>query len=108
ALCPTPVENVQINQRLSQYWGRHTRWAMIRFRVLLPAVLGEPLLNPLVLVTIAALVARCSLPSLAIFGAMWLFSAAFTQAIAVIARGHGFKLWHLLLVPLRDWLFFAA
>jgi ceramide glucosyltransferase len=108
AICPTPVHNVQINQRYRQFFDRHARWSMIRFRVLMPAVLLEPLLNPIALVTLGVFAARFSPPSLIVWSAVTVLSISFTQAVAIILRGYGFKPWQLLLVPLRDWTFFIA
>jgi ceramide glucosyltransferase len=107
-LCPTPVQNIQVHQSFRQFWGRHTRWAMIRFRVIFPIVLGEPVLNPIFLALIAALL-NPSLPwGWGLFAAVAALTTAATQVCAILARGKGFKAWHLLLVPLRDLIFFAA
>ncbi|MFZ5470339.1 MAG: glycosyltransferase [Myxococcota bacterium] len=108
ALCPTPVQNVQINQPLSHFWGRHTRWAMIRFRVLIPGVLLEPIMNSSVLALAGALVAWRHPGAWAFAAGMAFFSIVYAQTVAVIARGYGFSWRHLLLVPLRDVLFFLT
>ncbi|MBI3185832.1 MAG: glycosyltransferase [Myxococcales bacterium] len=107
-LCSSMVHNVQTTQPLSHYWGRHTRWLMIRFRVFLGGVVLEPILNTTVLALAGALVAFASPAAWALLGAAVAFEVAFTQVCALLARGHGFKPHHLLLVPLRDLLFACA
>jgi ceramide glucosyltransferase len=79
---------------------------MIRFRVLLPIVLAEPLLNTFILSLAAALVFYRSPVAWALVGAAALFSIFFTNTAALLTRGYGFKLWHLALVPFRDLLLF--
>ncbi|MHB8874433.1 MAG: glycosyltransferase family 2 protein, partial [Myxococcaceae bacterium] len=105
AMCPSPVLNVQRDKGLSHFWERNSRWAMIRFRVLVPGVLAEPLLNTTALTFAAAAVAGDSVSAWAVAAGGALFSTAYTQAAAHLARGYGFKSWHLPLVPLRDMLF---
>jgi ceramide glucosyltransferase len=106
AVCPTPVLSIQRDQPLSYYWGRYTRWAMIRFRVLIPGVLFEPLLNTVVVVLVGTLLAADRPVAWAILACAILFSMAFTQTAAVLARGYGFSALQLLLIPFRDLLFF--
>lgn len=108
AMCPSLVFNVQRDQGLRHFWDRNSRWAMIRFRVLMPGVLLEPLLNTTVLTLAAAAVAGTSAYAWAVAGLGALFSIAYAQSAAHLARGYGFRLQHLLWVPLRDVLFFAA
>jgi ceramide glucosyltransferase len=107
AICRTPVENVQRTQGFSHFWGRSCRWAMMRFRVVVPGVYLEPLLNPTVLSTLLLLAAPGERWAWLAWGASMLWSAAFTQAVAVMGRPP-FALRWLLLVPLRDYLLFAA
>jgi ceramide glucosyltransferase len=107
-MCPSPVFNVQRDQGLRHFWDRNSRWAMIRFRVLLPGVLLEPLLNTTVLTLAAAAAAGTSSRAWAVALGGALFSIGYTQTAAHLSRGYGFKLWHLLLVPVRDVLFFFA
>ncbi len=108
ALCRTPVENVQRTQGVGQFWARHTRWAMLRFRVILPGVLLEPVLNPFVLALLGAAFAYRSYLAWAFVAAVALFEAAFTQVCAVLGRGYPFRWRHLLWTPVRDILFFGA
>jgi ceramide glucosyltransferase len=102
----TPVFNIQRTQGVRAFWKRHSRWAMIRFRVLIPGVLLEPLLNSFLWALIAALASWRSSTAWLLAGAVAVASAALTQTAAYIARGHGFRWHHLLLVPVRDVLFF--
>jgi ceramide glucosyltransferase len=106
AVCPTTVMNFQRDQPLNHFWKRNSRWAMIRFRVLFPLVLAEPLLNTFVVVLVAALFSYRSAFAWVLVAGAALFSALFTNTAAVLTRGHGFKLPHLALIPLRDLLFF--
>lgn len=108
ALCSTSVLNVQRKQPLSYFWTRHTRWGMIRFRVFMPGVLLEPLLNPLVLSVAGALFAPTSGWAWAWVGIVLFLEALFTEMSARWTRGFGFPLKHLALLPLRDLLFFLA
>jgi ceramide glucosyltransferase len=106
-MCPTPVLNVQRSQPFGHFWGRHTRWSMIRFRVLMPAVLAEPLANTFLLGLIAGMTSfRAEIWAVTAFTAA--FSMFFTHSSAKIVRGYGFKPWQVLLVPLRDVLFFLS
>ncbi len=107
-LCPSTVMNVQVNQRLRQFWDRHSRWSMIRFRVLMPGTLLEPLLTPIVPSTVGAVFAWHEPLAWAFVAFCVLFGIAFVQVCAIISRGYGFKPHQLLLVPLRDVLFFAT
>lgn len=107
-LCPTPVQNVQRDQPFSYVWHRHTRWAMIRFRVLIPGVLLEPLLMPVLFALAGALVAYRSAFAWAFVGAIVLFDMVYTQLAAKLARGHGFKPLQLLWAPFRNLVFFAT
>ncbi len=50
----TFVANVQRRKGLDHFWSRHSRWAMLRFRVI-PGYWLEPLMNP----TFWALLATC-------------------------------------------------
>lgn len=104
-LGPSPVWNVQKSQPLSAFWKRHARWSMIRFRVLMPAVLFEPLLNPFALAFLGAVLAGAHRQAWLGAGAAAMFSMAYTQAASRIGRGHGFALKHLAWVPVRDLLF---
>ena len=108
ALCRTPVLNVQRTQSFAQFWGRHTRWAMIRFRVLMPGVLFEPLLNPFLFALAAALVAPRSPVAWTFALGAAVYSMAVTQVSAMLTRGHPFALTHMLLIPVRDLLLFFA
>lgn len=108
AICPTPVINVQRNQSFSHFWGRHTRWSMIRFRVLVPGVFLEPLANTFVLCLAAALIAWNSPLAWALAGGSALFSIAYSELAGRLTRGDGFKLQHLLWVPVRDVALFLA
>lgn len=106
-ICPTPVVNVQIHQRLRQFWLRHSRWQMIRYRVVPPAAMLEPLLNPLPIALVATALAWRSPLAWLLLGLTLLATLGLAQAAAKVARGRGFKLHHLLLMPLRDLLYFA-
>jgi ceramide glucosyltransferase len=103
---PVFVENVQRRRPLSHFWLRHTRWAMLRFRVI-PGYWLEPLLNP-VPWGVAALIAGPSALTAWALAATCLFSALFTDACSRVTRGHGFALKWLLLTPVRDVLLFLA
>lgn len=104
-LCPTPVHNVQIHQRVRQFWMRQSRWQMIRYRVVPPAAVAEPFLNPFVNALLAALIAWNSPLAWGLCAAVSIGTMAIVQAAAVLTRGHGFKLRHLVLMPVRDLLF---
>jgi len=91
AICPTPVHNVQRSQSFGYFWGRHTRWAMIRFKVL-PAVWLEPVINPLFVSVVLMLTNGEHQWAWWLMLACWLVSIVFTQATAVLARGYGFAL----------------
>ena len=107
-LCPTPVQNVQVTQPLRYFWGRHTRWLMIRFRTIFPGVLVEPLALPVLLTLSAALLSPASGVGWLIFAAAFAWEAAMVQISGRLVRGYGFKAWHLLLLPLREAIFFGA
>jgi ceramide glucosyltransferase len=102
-LCPTPVLNVQRSQPLSQYWGRHTRWAMIRWLVF-PGQILEPLINP-VPASLAFAVYSDSVFGWAQFAATCLASIAITQACTWRLRGHAFAWKWVLLIPICDLVF---
>lgn len=105
---PTTVRNIQRSQTLKQFWNRHTRWAMIRFRVLLPGVFFEPLTNPVSMSLIAAAASWWS-------GYAWLgaagfalFSILYAQCAALLLRRPAFKWRHAALAPVRDVILLAA
>lgn len=108
AICRSPVSTIQKTQPMAHFWKRHSRWAMMRFKVVVPGVYLELLLNP----TLTGLLFALSAPLLpwawGVFGANLLLSMAFTQGLARLSRGHGFSLKYLLLAPLRDLVQFAA
>lgn len=107
AVCGLVVENVQRSQPLSHFWARSSRWAMIRFRVLVPGVYLEPLLNPTVMGTALLLVAPTQPWAWGAWAASLVWSMVFTQAMAMLGR-RPFALKWVLLVPARDVLQFAA
>jgi ceramide glucosyltransferase len=106
-MVPSPVCTIQKTGRISRFYWRQARWAMIRFK-LLPAVHFEVLLNP----TVVGLLFALSAPRLpwawAVLGANLLLSMGYTQVMARLARGRGFALKWIVLAPLRDLLQFAA
>ena len=108
AFCPTPIQNVQVSQPLPYFWKRHTRWLLIRYRNLFPAVLLEPLLLPTLLGLVGALCSPGARLAWVLAAVVFVLDVAATQACGVVLRGHGFKLGHLLLVPLREAMFFGA
>ncbi len=106
-LCPTPVCNVQQTAPLAHFWQRHSRWSMLRFR-LLPGAWAEPLQLPF----IWALGAAVASPRSAFLGwfllATLALSFAFTQLATKLLRGQGFGLRWAWLIPFRDFAFLAA
>ncbi len=107
-LLPTVVHNVQRRAGLSHFVDRNARWAMLRFRMLRPGVYLEPLLN----LTLWAVALVASAPGRPFaWGALLAsvgWSMLFTQWCAYVARGRGFSLKWLGLVPVRDLLFFGV
>lgn len=108
AFCASVVENVQIQQPLSHFFGRHARWCLIRYRVLFPTVLLEPVFLPGLFAAAAVAVSPDSALAWALLGGVWLGMAGLMQASARLLRGCGFKLPHLLLEPVRELVLFAA
>jgi ceramide glucosyltransferase len=108
ALCPTPIQNVQVTQDVRAFFGRQSRWALIRFRIGYPFVL----LEPLTLFPLFALGGALSAPGSALAWGLFLFASAgmigAVQVGALLVRGHLFALRHVPLIPLRDFLFLAA
>ncbi len=106
-VCPTPVHIVQKTQNFHYFWKRHARWTMIRFKIL-PLAFIEPIINPfftsLWLLATNGTFAWAWWVSL---GAM-MYSTIYAQLAAVFGRGYGFKLRWLLLMPVRDAVFFAT
>jgi len=107
ALCSTPVLNVARTARFGYFWKRHSRWAMIRFKVL-PGVWLEPMLNTTLFPLLVALTNPWWPGAWAVAGAGALFSIVFTQVVTVLGRGHGMSLKWLWLMPLRDLAFFGC
>lgn len=107
AVCRTPVENVQITQGVDHFWRRHTRWAMMRFRVVVPGVYLEPLLNPTFVSTLVLLTAPMEAWAWGVWVASMAWSTIFTQIVAMMGRP-AFALKWLLLTPLRDYLQLAS
>jgi len=108
AFCPSPIENVQIHKSLGYFFQRQTRWLIIRYRNLFPAVLLEPVTLPVVL---GGLAVFCSAEERLAWGlclAVVVLDLFIAQACAWLLRGHGFKVWHLMMVPLREIVFLAA
>jgi len=103
-LCPTPVRCVQKHQTVGQFVDRQSRWAMIRFRVF-GGVYLEPFLFPVLWGLLAVAVNPGNWWAL-VSAAVW--SMIFTQTLAVWSRGRGFKAWQVVLIPVRDVVFFAA
>jgi len=108
ALCRTPVQNVQIDHPLRHFWDRHARWLTMRFRASPATTLLEPLVLPVLFTLAAALLAPANGTGWLIFAAAYAWEAAMVQASGRLVRGHWFKPWHLLLLPLREAIFFAA
>lgn len=108
AFCPTPIENVQVSQPLSHFWRRQTRWLLIRYRNVFPAVLLEPFTLPCLTGLAGALASPTRPVAWLLFAAAVGLDLLTTQACAYVLRGHGFKPWHLLLVPVREVVFFAS
>lgn len=107
-VCPAPVENFQRERSLGAFWARHTRWALIRFRLLRPGFFLEPLLNPTLFAVLGlACSPRSARARLAAAGSC-AAAAALAQASALLARGHGFRPSHLALFPLQQLVFFLA
>jgi|CXWL01.1.fsa_nt_gi ceramide glucosyltransferase len=103
-----PVHNIQKTTLAATFFGRHARWAMIRSRILIPAVYLEVLLNPFALAVLAVLCApQVSFTWWALLGSA-VFSIVHTQACAWVGRGCLFAWKHALLIPLRDVIFFAV
>jgi ceramide glucosyltransferase len=107
ALCPTPVQNVQIDQPLRHFWDRNSRWLMMRFRSF-PGTWAEPAVLPALLTLAAALLSPANGAGWLAFAAAWAWDAAMVQVAARLLRGYGFRPWHLLLVPLREAVYFGA
>lgn len=105
-LGPTPVLNIQQKTSLGTFFRRHSRWAMIRSRILVPEVYLEPILNPLVMSLFALAVLPSTMTAVGVL-AMALFSIIYTQTCAVAGRGQRFAWKYALLIPLRDVIFFA-
>jgi ceramide glucosyltransferase len=108
-VCPTPVLDVAVERSLREFGSRHTRWSIVRFRLVRPGAFLEPLLNPTLLALSAvgcapaherARVARLATYSIAT-------SMLFTHACARLTRGHGFSAKHLILLPFQQLAFFA-
>lgn len=103
-----PVLNIQKTTSFRTFFNRHARWAMIRARILVPAVYFEPVLNPVALAVLATLLApQVPLVWAALFGCC-AFSIAHTQACALVGRGQRFAWKYALLIPMRDVIFFAV
>lgn len=100
-VCGEPVANVQTSNTLAQFWSRHTRWAMIRSRVV-PTFFLEHLLNPTLFGVLFLLSTSGSALGFEVCFGMILTSMAFTQAVTLLSRGSGFAPRWLLAVPLRD------
>lgn len=101
-LCTKPVWNVQRATTVRAFWGRHTRWAMIRFRLPMWATLFEPLLAPFVLALAALAFAPAKIEAWCLTIAFAVRSMLFAERAARIGRGRGFRARHLLLAPLRE------
>lgn len=107
-LCRQAVANVQRSQTVRGFWERHSRWFLIRARVLPVGYAFEPLLNPLLCPALLVLATRGAGWSLALLAAAVLASVGFAQAQSLLARGRGFPLRYLLAAPLRDVLYLGA
>jgi ceramide glucosyltransferase len=106
-VCATPVQQVQTDASVADFWTRQTRWAMIRFR-LLPGFILEPLLNPILFSGLALAVARRKKPALMITGSIWALAMLLAQVFAGLLRGRGFRARHLALFPVQQLLLFLA
>lgn len=107
AICRTPVIDVQRVKPLAHFWRRHTRWAMIRYRVVVPGVYLEPLLNPTVLGLQLLAFAWEHPLAWGVAGASMLLSTVYSHAIVSLCRKPMALRW-VLLTPLRDVLLFAT
>jgi ceramide glucosyltransferase len=108
AIVNTPVANIQRSQSLGHFFKRHSRWAMIRFRVVRVGVWLEPFLNPVLMPTLLVLAAPTLPLAWGVFAAGLVLSMVFTQTMAVLARGRRFDLRWIVLSPLRDVVLFAS
>jgi ceramide glucosyltransferase len=102
-LCPTPVDNVTITQPFASFWRRHSRWAMMRFR-LIPGTWFELLMNPTPWSLALALTSPAAPIAWGVFVATMLFSVGFTQLSTVLLRGSPLKLKWALMIPVRDFI----
>lgn len=108
AFCPTPVQNVQVNQPVSAFFRRQSRWLMIRYRISFPWVLLEPALLLSVLPLFAALLSPASWVAWVACGASLMGTIALAQWHGRLLRGHGFSALALATLLPRELLFLAA
>jgi len=108
AFCPSPIQNIQVNHPLTYFYRRQARWLLIRYRNMFPGVLIEPVELPMLMAFVAALFSPGARLAWGLFAMVAVLDVLLTESCAWVLRGQGFKAWHLLLIPLRELVFFAA
>jgi ceramide glucosyltransferase len=103
---PVFVENVQKHKPLSHFWLRHTRWAMLRYRVI-PGYWLEPLLNPVLWASLV-FAFEPSRATLVVLGGTCAYSIIFTELCSRIVRGRGVPLKWVPFILFRDVLMVLA
>lgn len=103
-----PIQNVSERRTLSEFTARYRRWSVLQRQAVGPVVyLAQALLNPVLLASLGAAVARTA-PALAGLTATCVLKAALDGAAARALRPGGFRARQLALVPAKDLVFGAA
>jgi ceramide glucosyltransferase len=103
-----PIQNVSERRTLSEFAARYRRWSVLQRQAVGPVVyLAQALLNPVLLASLGAAVARTA-PALAGLTATCVLKAALDGAAARALRPGGFRARQLALVPAKDLVFGAA
>src|SRR5262249_52275804 len=103
--CLDVVENRNIDCSVRRTIERHTRWAKMR-RAIAPGIfIFEPIMSPLVIATIVAVIARSPFAvEIAILTAI--FQTILAHLSVRVLRGHALRFWHAPLEIVRSYLVF--
>ncbi len=108
AVAHRPIQNVSVGRTLGDFAARYRRWAVLQRQAVGRTVYASQLLlNPILLATMAAGVARTK-GALAALAVVCATKAALDGAAARALRPGGFRVAQLAFVPLKDLLFGTA
>lgn len=107
-LSTTTVENVNVGTSVDRFLSRHARWLKMRAVIHRPAFLGDLLGNPVAVGLVGVVLGGFRPAMLATYGVIVAIKVALDVFVLRKTRGHGLRLRHLALAPIKDLLMAAV